>query len=247
MSFNGVKGVYYREFLVLYSRRWKILMASSISPLLFLLAFGYGVGRFSDVDGVGYLAFLIPGLIAMSSMNQSYGISTEINISRFYFKVFDEYLLAPIRRWEIVVGEMLYGVTRGFIPVVIVGIYGIAIGVQMNVTPLFFLSMIMHLFIFSLLGLIVALMVKNHGDQFAVNTFVITPMVFLSGTFYPVDKMPLIVQWIAKLFPLTYSTKLIRYSLLGGELNVLLHLTILFAIFVVLFAFAYRVVSRVEA
>jgi len=244
---NGVKGIYYREFLVLWSRRWKILMSSSISPLLFLLAFGYGVGRLSNVDGVGYLAFLIPGLIAMSSMNQSYGISTEINISRFYFKVFDEYLLAPIGRWEIVVGEMLYGVTRGFIPVFIVGIYALFIGVDLQITPLFFVSMLLHLFIFSMLGLIVALMVKNHGDQFAVNTFVITPMVFLSGTFYPVDKMPLVVQWIAKVFPLTYSTKLIRYSLLGGELNVGLHIGILCLIFAVLFACAYRVVSKVEA
>jgi Nod factor-specific ABC transporter NodJ protein len=247
MKLNGVKGIYYREFLVLYSRRWKVLMSSSISPLLFLLAFGYGVGRSSSVDGIGYLSFLIPGLIAMSSMNQSYGISTEINISRFYFKVFDEYLLAPIRRWEIVAGEMLYGVTRGFIPVFIVGIYAVFIGVKLNITPLFFVSMVLHLFIFSLLGLIVALMVKNHGDQFAVNTFVITPMIFLSGTFYPVEKMPLVVQWIAKIFPLAYSTKLIRYSLLGGQLNVGRYLLILFLIFAVLFAFAYRVVSRVEA
>ncbi len=152
MRINGVKGIYYREFLVLYSRRWKILMSSSISPLLFLLAFGYGVGRFSNVDGVDYLAFLIPGLIAMSSMNQSYGISTEINISRFYFRVFDEYLLAPVQRWEIVAGEMLYGVTRGFIPVFIVFIYAFIIGVKLDFNLLFILSMLLHLSIFALLG-----------------------------------------------------------------------------------------------
>lgn len=247
MTLNGVKGVYYREFLVLYSRRWKILMSSSVSPLLFLLAFGYGVGRYSDVDGTNYLAFLIPGLIAMSSMNQSYGISTEINISRFYFKVFDEYLLAPVRRWEIVLGEILYGVTRGLIPVIIVAVYGLIIGVKLHFSLLFAVSLFMHLIVFSALGLIVALMVKNHGDQFAVNTFVITPMVFLSGTFYPVDKMPFLVQWLAKLFPLTYSTKLIRYSLLGGELNIAMNMSVLAIICAVLFAFAYRVVSRVEA
>lgn len=244
---NGVKGVYYRECLVLWSRRWKVLMASSVSPLLFLLAFGYGVGRFSDVDGVSYMAFLIPGLIAMSSMNQSYGISTEINISRFYFRVFDEYLLAPVHRWEIVAGEMLYGVTRGLIPVAIIFAYAVLIGVELNLTPLFALSMLMHLFIFALLGLIVALMVKNHGDQFAVNTFVITPMVFLSGTFYPVDKMPMAVKLIAKAFPLTYSTSLIRYSLLGGSLDITGHFAVLGLILAVLFGTAYFVVSRVEA
>ncbi len=89
-------------------------------------------------------------------------------------------------------------------------------------------------------------MVKNHGDQFAVNTFVITPMIFLSGTFYPVDKMPMVVQWIAKVFPLAYSTKLIRFSLLGGELNVPLYIGILISIASVLFFLAYRVVRRVE-
>jgi ABC-type multidrug transport system permease subunit len=246
MKLNGVKGIYYREFLVLYSRRWKVLMSSSVSPLLFLLAFGYGVGRFTDVDGVSYLAFLMPGLIAMSSMNQSYGISTEINISRFYFRVFDEYLLAPVQRWEIVAGEMLYGVTRGLIPVVIVYVYSLIIGVHLTLTPLFALSLILHLFIFSLMGLIVALMVTNHGDQFAVNTFVITPMVFLSGTFYPVDKMPLLVKWLAQVFPLTYSTELIRYSLLGGDADVWRNLGMLLLIFVALFAYAYRVVRGVE-
>lgn len=228
-------------------RIFKTLLASSLSPLLFLLAFGYGVGRGADVNGVGYVAFLIPGLVAMSSMNQSYGISTEINISRFYFKIFDEYLLAPIPRWQIVAGEMLYGVTKGVLPVLIILLYGIIAGVKFHVSFMFIPAIILHLLIFSLLGLIVALHVKNHGDQFAVNTFVITPMVFLSGTFYPVEQMPAVIKYIASIFPLTYSTQLIRQSLIGGEINIFFNTAILCVIFMVLYFTAYYTVRRVEA
>lgn len=244
--FNGVKGVYYRELMVLKSRWIKILLSSSVSPLLFLIAFGYGVGRDASVGNINYMSFLIPGLLAMSSMNQSYGISSEINISRFYFKVFDEYLLAPVKRWEIVVGEVFFGITKGSIPVSIIFIYGIIVNAGVSITPLFFIAMLLHLIIFSLVGFIVALIVKNHGDQFAVNTFVMTPMIFLSGTFYPVEKMPFVVQLIAGIFPLTYSTKLIRYSLLGGDVNPLTLFMILILIMTVLFILALNVVKRVE-
>lgn len=245
MTLNGVTGIYYRELLVMRSRFFRSVVASSISPALFLFAFGYGIGRGSQIDGVSYIAFLIPGLITMASMNQCYGISTEINISRFYFRVFDEYLTAPIAKWEIAAGEMLYGVTKGFIPVAVIAVYTLLLGVDVRFTPLFLLVLILHMMIFSLLGLIVALIVKTHGDQFAVNTFVITPMVFLSGTFYPVEKMPAVVAWIVHLFPLTYSTRAIREAMLTGSADILA-LSVMVALTVLLFIGATVVVKRVE-
>jgi Nod factor-specific ABC transporter NodJ protein len=244
--FNGIKGVYYRELMVLKSRWIKTILSSSISPMLFLIAFGYGLGKNANINGVNYMAFLIPGLIAMSSMNQSYGVSTEINISRFYFKVFDEYLLAPVRRWEIIAGEILYGITKGLIPVVIIFIYAILVNSGIKITFLFIFAIILHLIIFALIGFIVALIVKNHGDQVSVNTFVMTPMIFLSGTFYPVEKMPALIKIIASIFPLTYSVKLIRYSLIGGDENPFNLVVILFFIMTLLYMLALSVVKRVE-
>ncbi|MGA1862052.1 ABC transporter permease [Deferribacter thermophilus] len=242
---KGVYGVYLRELLVLKSRFWKVILSSAISPLLFLLAFGYGIGRSSQIDGFSYVSFLIPGLITMSSMNQAYGISTEINISRFYFKVFDEFLLAPIPKWQIVIGEVLYGITKGVVPVTIVLVYGIIIGVKLNISIYFIFSVMLHLVTFSLLGFIIALIVKNHGDQFSVNTFVITPMIFLSGTFYPVDKMPVVVKYIAYAFPLTYSTSLIRNSLLLKTIS-FYYVFILFVIVIFLYLIAIRIVNNLE-
>lgn len=242
---NGFYGVYLRELLVLKSRLWKIILSSAISPLLFLLAFGYGVGRNSEINGFSYLSFLLPGLITMSSMNQAYGISTEINISRFYFKVFDEFLLAPIPKWQIILGEVFYGITKGLMPGFIVIFYSFIIGVKLSINFYFFISLIMHLITFSLLGFIIALVVKNHGDQFSFNTFVITPMIFLSGTFYPVDKMPSIIKYIAHIFPLTYSTHLIRSSLLLKTISIT-DFCILLIMIIILSFIANKIVNKIE-
>lgn len=243
---HGARGIYLRETLILRRKLLKTLLASAISPALFLLAFGYGVGRGAQVDGVDYLAFLLPGLLTMSSMNQAYGIATEINISRFYFKVFEEYLLAPLRRGEIIVGETCYGITKGLIPVAIIGLYSLLTGVSLQFGPLFLLALLLHLTIFALLGFITAMLVKSHSDQATINAFLITPMMFLSGTFFPVEQMPLAIRAVASIFPLTYSTQLIRATLTpGAEVNYWLF-AVLMGILTILFFLAERIVAKVE-
>jgi len=246
MMLHGVRGIYLRETLILRRKIIKTLLASAVSPALFLLAFGYGVGRGAQVGGVDYLAFLLPGLLTMSSMNQAYGIATEINISRFYFKIFEEFLLAPLQRWEIIVGETCYGITKGFIPVLIIGLYSLLTGVSLSFGTLFLLALLLHLAIFALLGFIAAMIVKSHSDQATINAFLITPMMFLSGTFFPVEQMPLAIRAVASIFPLTYSTQLIRATLTpGAEINFLLY-GVLIAILAILFLIAQRIVAKVE-
>ncbi len=243
---HGARGIYLREILILRRKLIKTLLASAVSPALFLLAFGFGIGRGALVGGQDYLSFLLPGLLTMASMNQSYAIATEINISRFYFKVFEEYLLAPFGRWQIVLGEMVYGMTRGLIPVAIIALYSLLCGVHLHFGPAFFLALLLHLAIFSLLGILAAMIVRSHADQATVNAFLITPMMFLSGTFFPVDQMPLAIKAVASFFPLTYSTRLIRATLLqSGDSSVLLYL-LLAAMVMSLFWLTRRVIERVE-
>ncbi len=242
----GARGIYLRETLILRRKLFKTLLASAVSPALFLLAFGFGVGRGAMVGGQDYLSFLIPGLLTMASMNQSYAIATEINISRFYFKVFEEYLLAPFGRWQIVLGEMFYGITRGLIPVAIIALYSLFCGVSLHFSPAFFLALLLHLAIFSLLGILAAMIVRSHADQATVNAFLITPMMFLSGTFFPVEKMPLAIKAVASIFPLTYSTRLIRSTLLQQDNgNGLLYL-LLVVMVIILFGLTKRIIERVE-
>ena len=246
MMLHGMRGIYLREILILRRKLIKTLLASAVSPALFLIAFGYGVGRGTQIDGIDYLAFLLPGLLTMSSMNQAYGIATEINISRFYFKIFEEYLLAPLQRWEIIIGETCYGITKGLIPVLIIGLYSLICGVSLQFGLQFLLALLLHLAIFALLGFIAAMIVKSHSDQATINAFLITPMMFLSGTFFPVDQMPLAIRIVAGFFPLTYSTQLIRATLTPGSTIDYSLFPILSGILVILFLIAKRIVARVE-
>ncbi len=244
--FNGFKGVLYRELSVYRKRARKQILASSLSPLLYLIAFGWSLGRGVSVDGLPYISFLIPGLITMSSLNQSYGIAQELNITRFYFHVFDEYLIAPISHAEIVLGEAAYGMFKGLLSTVLIFVYAVLFGVKLVLTPVFFVAILLHTFLFAALGITVAMLVRDHGTQATVNTFVITPMIFLSGTFFPVDKLPYIFKVLVYALPLTYSTKVIRASLTGGAVN--LFFVLLLVIFAVLFfTSALWAVRRVEA
>ncbi len=244
----GAWAVFYRELMFYRRRGVRTVLAAVIHPALFLLAFGYGIGRGARVNGMDYLLFLLPGLITMSSMNQSYGISLEVHISRYYFKVFEEYLLAPMGRWEIVVGEVLYGICKGMIPVLFLLGYAALAGIGLTITPMFLFCLLLHLLAFSLLGFIVAMAVESHADQSAFSTFVMVPMIFLSDTFYPIEKMPLLAKYLGYLFPLTYSTKLIRGTLLPSSgLFSWGYLILMMGITVLLMVISVVMVERAEA
>ncbi|MDR0453423.1 MAG: ABC transporter permease [Deferribacteraceae bacterium] len=218
-EFNGILGVYYKEMLLLRNRFIRRLLSSMVSPALFLAAFGYGLGRGQSIDGLRYLDYLFAGLLAMSTLNACYGISTEINIARFYFKIFDEYLIAPIPRWHIVAGETFYGITKGAVTVIVFLLFAFIVKINLHITPVFLIFLLAHMTLFSLLGFIVALRAKHHADQFVINTFLITPMTFLSGVFFPLEHGPVVFQWIMQLSPLTHTVALMRSSLTGGLIN----------------------------
>ena len=110
---NALLAVYYREMLLLWRRLPRQLVTLCVSPLLYLVAFGYGLGQHMDVNGVPYLRFLLPGLVAMASMTQSFALASDINIARFYWKIFEEIQAAPVGTVSYVMGEVLAAVSRG--------------------------------------------------------------------------------------------------------------------------------------
>ncbi|MBF0458777.1 MAG: ABC transporter permease [Nitrospirae bacterium] len=219
--FNGLYAVLYRELSIYRKRAVKQILSSSLSPLLFLIAFGWGFGSGVTVGGLPYISFLIPGLITMNSLNQSFAISAEINISRFYFHTFDEYLIAPVSHAGIVIGEAMFGVFRGLLATMIIFVYALIFHVTLSFNPLFPAAILLHTFSFSLLAVTTSMIVKDHSGQALVNNFVITPMIFLCGTFYPIDKLPYAFKLLVYVFPLTYSTKVIRAALTGGDVSII--------------------------
>lgn len=242
---NGFIAIYFRELLILRRRLTRQIPSWSVSPLLYLIAFSYAVGRNMELSGHTYMEFLLPGLVAMSSMTQAFAISSEINISRFYWHIFEEFQAAPISNLAYVTGEVFAGITRALLAVLVILVIGLAFGITLSCNIWFWTAIILNSFVFASLAVALAMLVKSHADQALLNSFVITPMAFLGGTFFPLDRLPVWAQKILCILPLTHASTAIRTAAFG-ELPKISSYMILIVPGVVFFCFAVLCVNRAK-
>jgi ABC-2 type transport system permease protein len=198
-------------------RHWlRTLATSLVNPLLYLVAFGYGLGSGISFEGYSYLAFVIPGIIALTAMSSSYGgAGLKLHVDRLFYKCFDEYLMSPISLFSLAVGKTLIGVVRGLISSVALLVVGVIISPTLMVNPLFVLVLVSSCFVFSFLGVLIGLWAKSHQDMGTFSTLVILPMTFLSGTFFSLSQLPEAVKAVLYMLPLTHSSQCLRAAALG--------------------------------
>ncbi|MDA8134360.1 MAG: ABC transporter permease [Desulfobacteraceae bacterium] len=211
----GASAVYYRELLILRRRLTRLIPSWCVSPLLYLIAFGFAMGKHVTLDGHTYMEFLLPGIIAMTSMTQAFAISSEINIARFYWNIFEEIQAAPVSDISYVAGEVLAGMTRAFLAILVVLVLGFLFGVVLSLNPWFWLAILLNSFLFASLAVGIAMLVKSHADQSLMTSFVITPMAFLGGTFFPLESFPEWARNMIYFLPLTHAAKAIRTAAFG--------------------------------
>jgi len=212
---QGAFAIYYRELLILRRRLSRLVPSWSVSPLLYLIAFGYAMGKHVTIEGHTYMEFLIPGLVAMSSMTQAFAISSEINIARFYWHIFEEIQAAPVSDLSYVLGEVMAGMTRALLAITVILGLGLLFGVVLSCNAWFWLAILLNSFVFASLAVGLAMLVKSHADQTLLTSFVITPMACLGGTFLPVESFPAWAQKVIFLLPLTHAATAIRTASFG--------------------------------
>ena len=108
-----------------------------LSPLLFFIAFGWGLGRNIDIGGVSYMFFILSGLIAMNGMNTAFSTATTINVERFYWKTFEEFQVAPISSIDISIGKIMFGLAKGLAGSAFIYLLGMAFGIILEPNFLF--------------------------------------------------------------------------------------------------------------
>jgi lipooligosaccharide transport system permease protein len=209
--------------LTVYRKIWKIsFIPPFIEPLLYLLAFGVGLGAMvGDLDyrglTISYTVFITPALIAVNIMNNAFFENTYASFVRMYYqKTFDAMMATPLSLEEVITGEILWGATKSVIAATIM---------MCVVTPFGLISYPESLLIIPLAAL-GGFAFGSTGMFFtglmpAIETFnlpiflFITPMFLLSGTFFPLDNLPGWGQKLAYLVPLTHLSKLTRSLTLG--------------------------------
>jgi ABC-2 type transport system permease protein len=198
-------------------RHWKSTIATSlVQPLLYLMAFGYGLGRGISVYGVSYLAFVIPGIVALTAFSTSFnGAASKLQVDKFFYKSFDELLMSPVSLQSIVLGKALIGVLRGLISSVAVLAVGIILAPTLAVSPLFFLMLLISCFVFALFGVLIALVINSHQGMSTFSTLVMLPMTFLCGTFFSLSQLPDVAKAALYILPLTHSSECLRATALA--------------------------------
>ena len=212
--------VFWGEWLDLRARIAQIAATGLISPLIYIFAFGLGLGSTIDRSiepsaGDNYLQFILPGMVALSSMTISFGGTTfSICGDRLFTKTFEELLLVPVHPLALYLGKMLAGIVRGVMTAASVILVAILftgkIGSFLN--PLFLTILVLNCAVFAGLGVIIGLQVKSLESVGLYNNFLIVPMSFLGGTFFDPTNLPSFLKIIVYCLPLTYTSSALRAS-----------------------------------
>ncbi|MDO9492146.1 ABC transporter permease [Acetobacterium sp.] len=243
---SGLYGILWQEFVVFKRKFVATSISFLISPVLYLVAFGWGLGSGVEIGGVSYMAYIIPGIIGMSTMMTSFNnTANTINISRIFYKTFEDYMISPINMTVYALGKIISGAFYGIYSATLIIIMVSIFTNDLVITPYFIVIALLNCFVFSALGFLIGLLVNSHSDMAKFTSFVITPMSFLCGTFFPIDKMPEVLKWIIYLLPLTHTNLALRTT---GESSqqMALHAGILVAYLVVLFVLGARHCKTVE-
>ncbi|MDO5046618.1 ABC transporter permease [Campylobacter sp.] len=208
---QGWYALYIREMLIFKKRLCRLgyVLSVMITPIIYLLTFGLGLGR--GMGYGGYIDFLLPGLIMMSGMTNSYTwVCNSINVGRLVNKNFQMHIMSPVTAKAMSFAYILSGITRGLFGILLILFAGISFVDKTIISAPFIIAIILNLILFSALGTVVGICVKSHEDVSTWNNFIITPMAFFSGTFFSIEHYPYLIKAVICLLPLTHVNLLAR-------------------------------------
>jgi lipooligosaccharide transport system permease protein len=221
-SLWGVRCVWLRYFDVFRKSLRFYLVTTFCEPILYLLAFGLGVGalvgtlKVQDME-VSYRSFVFAGIIGQTVLFQGFFEASFGGFVRMYYqRIFSSMAVTPITLSEVLWGELLWDATKASVAAEVVTLIGVALGnfppvALLTVLPLAFLSSLL----FAGLGLTVSARAKSIDEISYPQYLIVFPMFLFCGVFYPIEGLPAALQWVAWALPLTSVLSLVRTLTLG--------------------------------
>jgi len=216
LDLDGVYAVWLRELKV-YLRERERVVASFISPLLWLFVFGNGIGKGFDGSGETYQHFIFPGIVVMGVLFVSvfYGLYIIWDRKLDFLK---EVLVAPISRTSVYLGKTLGGVTDAMMQGIILLIIGMLF-ILPPLEPVRFAAVLVLLagisFATTSMGLVIGANMKSQEGFILVMNFLVWPMFFFSGALFPISNLPEVLKPVSTIDPLTYGVDAMRSIMLG--------------------------------
>lgn len=225
---TDIETVMWRDWVVLRRRLKKFILSRLVTPVLYLVAFGWGLGRSITPESGTYLDFLVPGIIALNTMNVSYMSATTVHAEKVYHKSLENYLSAPIEPTAFVIGKIFSAVIRAFISTGLILVIAAMFDAKLNFlfdfgqAAGFFAVIFLNSTIFASVGFCAAMYVKTFEELSQVNTYFLMPMSFLCGTFFSTSQLPNLVRIFIEILPLTHTSEMLRHGINFASLIILI-------------------------
>ena len=233
INWIGFKNLWLKECNRFMAVWQQTLLSPLVSSLLFLSVLSLALGNNrGEVLGYSFISFLAPGLIAMSILTQSFSHSvSSLMIAKIQGNIVDM-LYAPLSALEVSMAIILAAITRSvLIAVISIAVFSLIVEIPINNIFYIFIFGFLSAFILGSLGFITGLWAEKFDHTATVTNFIITPLSFLSGVFYSIDRLPSLFQTISHINPFFYMIDGFRYGFLGasdGSINIgIIYLTIL--------------------
>jgi lipooligosaccharide transport system permease protein len=233
---------------MVYTKLYKSsFVFSFFEPILYLVALGYGLGAFvKEINGMPYINFIAPGLIASSSMFATASECTYGTYVRMtYQKTFDAILATPVNIDDLVAGEILWGATKstfyGTIIMIVISVFGLTESPLIVLSvPVLFISGL----IFAEIAIIAVAIVPGIDSFSYFFTLLVTPSFLFSGIFFPLDNLPSLVQKIAFFNPLFHLVNIFRTFSSGSLEGILMDIIWVIAAAGLLAPYSFRLMRR---
>lgn len=252
-----------RPFLTLYYREirrfWKVMVQTVFAPMvssaLYLLIFGVSLGgKIIMEGGLSYLAFLIPGLVMMSVLNNSYQNSSSSIVSGKFGGDLEDWRIVPLSPQAILWALSLGGLTRGLIVGVMTFVVGEIFYYVMNGALLYpqhpgllLIFLIIGGLSFSMFGISIAFWAKTFDHVSGVGSFVILPLIYLGGVFFSLEGLHPFWQGLSRINPLLYFINGVRYSMLGeSDVGLFLSFGVSFGAMTLFYLIALRILKNAQ-
>lgn len=231
-----------------FMRIWgQTLLPSAVTMSLYFVIFGNLIGtRIGDMEGFSYIEFIVPGLIMMAVITNSYANVVSSFFSLKFQRSIEELLVSPVPNSVILAGYVAGGVARGLaVGIIVTGLSLFFTQLQVHHPGIMILSVLLTSILFSLGGFLNALFATKFDDISIVPTFVLTPLTYLGGVFYSISLLPDVWRTLSLFNPILYMINAFRYGLLGvSDVDVTTSLLVVLAFTIVLFVICLRLLAR---
>ena len=243
----ALRTIVVKEFLR-FIRIWiQTVLPPAITVSLYFIIFGQLIGsQIGDIDGYKYMDYIVPGLILMAVITNSYANVVSSFFSAKFQHSIEELIVAPVPNYVILTGYVSGGVMRGVIVgIIVTGVAMIFSDFNIHSITISISVFILTSILFALAGFINATFAKSFDDISIIPTFVLTPLTYLGGIFYSIKMLPEFWQDVSLINPILYMINAFRYGLIGvSDIDIGTAFIIIIGFIIILFSFSLSLLNR---